>query len=394
VSAVFSFHGAVSSSKSLMNRAQIVRSYEPGIDIIGESSSDDVSLMKRALVNLTKGINVFECGEAGTVLRFLIMRLSREKGEWYLKGRPRLLSRPMDGLTRLLTDLGVTVEFSDQGIHLISDGWKVPDRLEIDAKKSSQFATGLLLNAWNLPKDLHFSLSEQQVSGAYFSMTVKLVEHFGMKVKQLSPREYVVAANTQPQSKELVVEPDLSSCFALVACAALGGQLMIDNFPENSWQPDGFFLKLLEQMQIPFRQTHGQLVVGKTDLIKPIECDLTNTPDLFPVLAVLLARADGVSRITGIEHLVYKESNRLENVVQMLKLLKRDCSYSKEQFKIFGKTEPFEVVSDFDPDQDHRMAMAAQAANFAGAQLNIKDKFVVKKSFPEFWESLGAPCTP
>jgi 3-phosphoshikimate 1-carboxyvinyltransferase len=377
-----------------MNRAQIVRSYNPDIQIIGSSSSDDVRLMKRALLNLKKGAKVFECGEAGTVLRFLILRLSREKGEWYLKGRPRLLARPIEGLTKLLKDLGVQVEASPQGVRVVTEGWAVPDHLLIDAEKSSQFASSLLMNAWNLPKDLNFSLSEHPVSGAYFDMTLKLVEHFGMKVKKVSKHEYTVPANSQPESKSLVVEPDLSSCFALVACAALGGQMMIDNFPNPSWQPDIFFLKLLEQMGIPFRQDKGQLVVGQAEGISPIEADLTNTPDLFPVLAVLLGQASGVSRITGIEHLVYKESNRLENVIQLLKLLGRDCSYSMDQFKISGRSEPYSITSDFDPDQDHRMAMAAQAANFAGANLNIKNKFVVKKSFPEFWQSLGSPCTP
>jgi 3-phosphoshikimate 1-carboxyvinyltransferase len=221
-----------------------------------------------------------------------------------------------------------------------------------------------------------------------------LVQHFGLKVNEISPRHFVVGKNSKPIVKKIAVEPDLSSCFALVACAALGGQMMIDNFPSKSWQPDVYFLKLLESMKIPFRHDLGQLVVGQTEEISPISCDLTNTPDLFPVLSVLLARASGLSVVTGIEHLVYKESNRLENVKQLLQLLGREYSYDEGVFKIYGRSETFNAVGDYDPDQDHRMAMAAQVANFGGAQLDIKSKSVVSKSFPEFWESVGETCTP
>lgn len=390
----FSFHGTVGASKSLMNRALIVQSYNPEIVIRGDSQSDDVKLMKRALVNLKKGIKTFECGEAGTVLRFLMLRLSRQKGEWFLKGRSRLLSRPINGLSQLLIDLGIKIETTPQGVHLETLDWAIPNHLNIDAEKSSQFASGVLLNAWNLPRDLHFSLTPHQVSGAYFQMTVNLVEHFGMKIDKISELEYFIPKNSQPLSRDLEIEPDLSSCFALVACAALSGQLMIDNFPMNSWQPDVFFIELLKRMEIPFRQEHGQLLVGEADVIKPIECDLTNTPDLFPVLAVLLARADGTSRITGIDHLVYKESNRLENAKKLLSILGREYSFADHVFKIHGKAEPFKVKADFDPDEDHRMAMAAQVANFAGAQLHITNRSVVTKSFPEFWDITGDACTP
>ena len=234
----------------------------------------------------------------------------------------------------------------------------------------------------------------EPVSAAYMDMTVKMVEHFGLQVTLSNSTSLRISAGVSPRSLELAVEPDLSSCFALVACAAYGGQLMIDNFPQKSWQPDVAFVDLIQQMNIPCRNDFGQLVVGEAEVIHPITCDLTNTPDLFPVLAMVLARADGASKVTGIEHLVYKESNRLENVQKLLEKLGRGWFYEKGVFTIFGQPEPFTAEGDFDPDQDHRMAMAAQVANMGGARLKIKNKSVVSKSFPEFWQRVGETCTP
>ncbi|MBY0386373.1 3-phosphoshikimate 1-carboxyvinyltransferase, partial [bacterium] len=43
----------------------------------------------------------------------------------------------------------------------------------------------------------------------------------------------------------------------------------------------------------------------------------------------------------------------------------------------------------FDPDQDHRMAMAAQVANLYGARFQILNPHVVDKSYPQFWLHTG-----
>ena len=90
--APFSFIGLPPSSKSLFNRALLVQSFESQIQIIGESSCDDVQLMKEAVKNFkhSKEIN---CGAAGTVFRFMALRASREPGLHILTGSDRLFQR-------------------------------------------------------------------------------------------------------------------------------------------------------------------------------------------------------------------------------------------------------------------------------------------------------------
>ena len=43
----------------------------------------------------------------------------------------------------------------------------------------------------------------------------------------------------------------------------------------------------------------------------------------------------------------------------------------------------------FNPDHDHRMAMAAAVLKLAGFTIDIQDADVVKKSYPGFWKDIG-----
>jgi 5-enolpyruvylshikimate-3-phosphate synthase len=98
----------------------------------------------------------------------------------------------------------------------------------------------------------------------------------------------------------------------------------------------------------------------------------------------------GVSALTGFSHLVHKESDRLAKVQELLRLLGRRFEVVGSEFLIYGDPRPFTATGRIDPDHDHRMAMAAQVANLGGAHLQIQDKAVVNKSFPEFWPIVEA----
>lgn len=382
----FSYKGSMSASKSLFNRALIVQSYNQDIDLIGKSESQDVTNMRVALQALHDGQELLDCGEAGTTLRFLMARASRLPGKRVLKGSSRLFSRPHAGLIKVLKEFGVEATMAGDHCQIKSTGWKEPERsVVVDCSHSSQFISAILLNAWSLPFDLTLELSEQKASEAYLVMTLMVVQNFGMEVHSTGSNKLVIPRHQKPKTKNYPIEPDFSSCFCLAACAVFGGDLTIDPFPEQSVQPDRIFVPVLQGMGVRIFYNNMKLTVQQTEKLKPIEVDLNNSPDMFPILCVLLARANGDSLVTGISQLPYKESNRLENTKKLLKLLGRAFKHEGDKFTIYGNVRPFEAISDFDPDQDHRMAMAAQVANYGGAQLNILNKQVVNKSFPEFW---------
>jgi 3-phosphoshikimate 1-carboxyvinyltransferase len=346
--------------------------------------------MKKALTDFKQGETQFHCGHAGTVLRFLALRLTRETCEWTLMGSPRLLSRPQMGLFHILQQLGVTYQKTQMGLFLQSKGWKT-GKLTVDGSESSQLLSSILLNSWNLPQDLEIELKGQLVSRAYFDLTEKMVRRFGMDLQTLGPNQWLVPAQQKPQHLNFEVEPDMSSCFAVAACAVFGGHCAIENFPQPSWQPDVVFLDIFKAMGVICSQNDRILDVQRTERLLPVTMNVNNCPDIVPVLSVLLARAQGVSRLTGYGHLVHKESNRLRKVQELLTRLGRRWEITDENFVIYGDPAAFSSGGFIDPDEDHRMAMAAQVANFAGARFEITHKHVVNKSFPEFWSIVEKP---
>lgn len=381
------FIGTISSSKSLYNRALIVQSFFPYLKIEGRSQADDVLKMKSAIQGIDSQKS-FDCGEAGTVLRFLALRLSREEGEFDLFGSQKLFERPHDDLIRVLSQLGAKAVLKDHRLYIESQGWKPQgDTLLVPCGRSSQFLSAVALSSWKLPFDLYISPENFRFSRPYFYMTQRLLERLGMRFRYWTD-DFCILKNQELAEEQIKVEPDLSSCFSLAAVAAVSGHLVLQDFPTNSLQPDVYFLEILKAMGVHLSLEQSQLKVSKSPLISGVQVNLKGAPDLFPVLSALCALAKGSSELRGAPHLKYKESSRIEKMKELLE--KTGCEI--EEFDDGLRISPPSKLKGgftFDPEKDHRLAMAAGVLLKSGLQFELLHPEVVNKSFPEFWSSVG-----
>jgi 3-phosphoshikimate 1-carboxyvinyltransferase len=394
LNSVFSFDGEVASSKSLMNRALIAASYKPELKIIGFSDCDDVRLMRQGILDLFQGRPV-NCGHAGTVLRFLAVRASRLPGRHVITGSERLLSRPQEELLPIFGQLGVDSELFPNRLGVYSKGWRlIVDGLQINAQRSSQFASAVILNAWGLKFPLHFHVSRRVVSEGYLRMTIEVVRRLGMRIEDRGA-EFFIPANQEVTASEYRVEPDVSSVFAVAALAVVAGQARVRGFPIKSLQPDAVFVRILKEMgalirlepQAGSQDQWGDLLVKKSPRLCGVNVNIEKSPDLLPVLGVLCALADSPSRIEGVGHLQFKESSRVEKTRELLELMGARVTTTESSVTIepqAGVRSTSAVV--YDVDLDHRMAMAATVARSAGFEIHPSDMGVVTKSFPEFRE--------
>ena len=434
----FHYRGTLSASKSMMNRALVLKSFSPDLKILGDSSCDDVRVLKKALHHLKeKKSDVFDCGQGGTCLRFLLARLSRIPGNYFFKTHPTLLKRPHEGLLGALGQMGVQWEIKkNQGISIISRGWEISGPVTLYLNKSSQYASALLLSAWDLPKPLNLHLNEVNHSQSYLNMTLSFLRQMGLDIVEVSrnrfqspppltqtshklsarnakplvtkPREKCGLATPQPMatgSVELLIppkqkikkfifemEPDMDSTFALGALATVSGSLELESFPGKSEQPSFAFIKILKKMggKIKYDPEQERIFIKKTEDLKAIDINLGNYPDLFPILAILLSRARGLSSLHGLDFLIYKESDRLTKVTELLKNMNFKYEKTKNSIIIQGEKEHnYPPCFDFDPAWDHRMVMAATLATFQGASIRIHQSHAVSKSFPEFLDILS-----
>ncbi len=390
---MFKFAKDLLVSKSWMNRALVIQHFNPRLKVTGETTSDDVVILKKAIAGIGAEDH-FYLGQGGTSLRFFIFLISRKVGTFYIKAHPRLLERPLKEIKEILKQLGVEVELKADEIIVRSLGWKVDGAIMCDTKTSSQFISGLLLSSWNLELDLQIQINKPVVSADYFWMTLELMKTAGF-VYHLEESEasyhLTIPRFQKANALELKAEVDVSSAFSLIASAVVAGDVSIYNWNPKSTQPDMQFLKILTLMGIAYEESVEQLHVKQHKSWKACTVNLNSCPDLFPVLSVLCALAEGTSQLYGAEQLKYKESDRIAKTKELLDLVGFKTEELVDGLGIYGlsSTQDKAKLVVFNPDHDHRMAMAAGVLKLAGYNIKIETPEVVQKSYPQFWQDIG-----
>ncbi|MEK2689085.1 3-phosphoshikimate 1-carboxyvinyltransferase [Bdellovibrio sp. GT3] len=386
----FRFQGSIPGSKSVFNRALIVKSYFPVLDLHGFADCDDVRFMREGLKGIKERSRI-DCGEGGTTFRFMALRASRVRGVHVLKGTPRLMSRPQHGLIDLLQQLGIQAQIKKNEMHIVSEGWKkFKNRvIKVDTTESSQYASALILNSWLLDFDLEFQLVGNKVSESYFLLTLEMLKKMGLRIKQ-TPTGYLVPMGQRLEKLSFDVEADMSSMFTMAAAGVLAGESVIENYPEQTQQPDKVFVDIFKKMGAQVDLDGRTLTVRKPQHLKAVEWNLFQCPDLFPVLAVVCSCAEGTSKLHGAPQLVAKESNRIAKVADLLTLLGIQHEVLEDGMIIHGNPQQsLKKGVVFNPDEDHRMVMAAVLMKLKGHQIQIQHPEAINKSFPEFWDMIG-----
>lgn len=381
----------VPKSKSILNRLLIIESFKSNPSLDFDSSSEDVLYLKAALEKLNH-TNEFFVGLGGTSLRFLALRLSRNLGVWKIRGESRLFQRPQGELIELLSQLGVKATLGPSEVVLeVNRPWNLEREIRVSAAESSQFLSSVVLNAWQLPSDLIIHVSTLELSRGYWEMTLSLCRRLGMSIsiEEQDQTELLLRIAPSVVTKDRMsdlVEADMSSAAALAASAALAGDLVLKAVPESSLQPDFIFLEIFQRLGIGIeRMTRDEVRILKSQVIAPIECNLSQAPDLFPILSVMVSAAQGSSCLFGAPHLAHKESNRITKTSELLSLMGVRNEVRKDGLVIWGSDRPQKQLRHFDVAKDHRLVMACRLAQILGHNIQPSETKSLSKSFPDFW---------
>lgn len=402
---MFHFKGPIQTSKSWLNRALIINFFNKNLVIEGSSNAEDVQYLKNAITCI-KEKNTFDLGLGGTSFRFFVFLISRQPGYWIVKAHERLLERPQEDLLNLMKQLGVKSYFVKNELHLESKGWSTPKKITCSVNFSSQFASGLLLSCWGLEFDMAVEINKPINSFGYLKMTFDLLQKSGMSFviqETDSVLRCIIPKKQSASAISLQEELDLSSAFSLISAGVINGKIEIINWKSELEQPDLLFIDLFKKMNIDFNIKENTFLIEKQKCWKGIDCKLDGAPDLFPVLAVLCAFATGESILSGASQLVYKESNRIKKTHELLSLVGIKSDILIDGLKIYGQTNDDHLVSNFNndpnlsknnkikfnPDHDHRMAMAAGLLILKGYNIELTEPGVVKKSYLNFWQDIG-----
>lgn len=331
------------------------------------------------------------CRASGTTLRFLSAVAALDPRPTRFEGAPRLAERPIGDLYQSLRHLGAHVASPSRfrGLPCVVRGPIHSGQIEIRGDTSSQFTSAMLmvLPTVDGPSTLH--VLGQIVSRPYVAATLALLQDRGVKVRSRA-REFAVPGGQSYQSGPIVVPGDASSAaYVWAAAAATQGRVDVEGVPRDLPQADLAILPILEQMGARVEATSGGIrVSGRLD--RPVSVDMTDTPDLFPLVAVLAALVAGRrSRLRGAPQLVYKESDRRLESVRLARAVGGKVSVFPGHVDIVGTDCPRSL--DLPTLDDHRLVMsAAVAALAAPGPSRLGRREAVTKSFPGFWDALAA----
>lgn len=330
-----------------------------------------------------------DCGESGTTLRLVAALAARLDRSVELTGSPRLSERPIDDLLATLRSLGGHFR------HLKASGLPVEVRgpihggsATLDASKSSQFASALLLTLPILAEDSTLRLTGQVVSEPYIEATLSVLAHHKIRVGRRG-RQFTVPGHQRYRGGGFRVPGDASSAAYLWAAAALGGgRVRVEGIPRAWPQADLAILTVLRRNGASVvRDASGATVSSARR--RPFRIDLTDSPDLYPLAGVLAATTPGASRLVGAGHVMYKESDRKQGTAHLARSLGAKVHLAPNGLRIEGTLRPRALR--LGELADHRLVMsAAVGALAAESDSRIGQALAVRKSYPEFWSTLAA----
>ena len=331
---------------------------------------------------------------SGTTLRLLTGTASLVEGPTILTGDASLRARPMGPLLDALGGLGASARsLSGDGRPPVEvRGFLRGGDVSIPGSVSSQFASSLLLACPLASQDTHLTVVPPIRSEPYVEITLRMLAAFGGHVA-VRGHEYRIAGRQPLQARDVDIPGDFSSAaFPFVAAAISGGDVSVEGLDAALPQGDRAVLELLRAFGARV-DAQGSCIRVRGGELRAQTVDLNDTPDLFPVLAVLATQARGESRFVNGEHLRLKESDRIETATAFLRAMGADVTATKDGCVARG---PSKLHGAFvDSHGDHRILMAAAVAGLvADDAVDISDPWCFRVSYPTFLEdfrALGAP---
>ncbi|WP_298750628.1 3-phosphoshikimate 1-carboxyvinyltransferase [uncultured Serinicoccus sp.] len=340
------------------------------------------------------GVDV-DCGQAGTVMRFVPPLAALADGPVRFDGHPSARTRPVGPVLRALTDIGVEVREGGTGTMpfevlgpLRDDGGRTP-HVRIDASASSQFVSALLLAGATYPAGLRLEHTGTVLpSLPHIEMTLDVLDAVGVHVDRPDPTSWLVPPGRM-RAFDVAVEPDLSSAAPFLAlAAATGGRVLVPGWPQRTTQPGDRMREVLASVGARTEATpEGLLATGAPGgRLSGVDLDLGEVGELTPVVAALCALAGSPSRLRGVAHLRGHETDRLAALAAELARLGARAQELPDGLAI----EPGDLVgARVRTYHDHRMVMFGAVVGAVVPGVVLEDPAAAGKTFPGFdlaWE--------
>lgn len=385
------------ASKSISNRALVIRALSgSSMPIENISDCDDSSVVIDALRDMPPTIDI---KAAGTAMRFLASMLATVAGEHVITGTERMRNRPISVLVDALRSLGADIHYAEkEGFpplrirgRRLSGG-----KLVLKGNVSSQYISSLLMIGPTLAEGLSLELSGEIVSRPYIDMTLSIMRRFGARAEWVSDR--VICVEPVPYTPiPYYIENDWSAASYWYEMVALSpdrnAAVTLPGLFSDSLQGDASVARIFGNLGVATCFDGNTVRISKGEAARgEFACDMVEQPDLAQTVAVTCCLLGIRFRLTGLQTLRIKETDRMAALQRELGKLGFVVKTEGDGTLVWdGETDactPTDNHIAIDTYDDHRMAMAFAPVSLLRTGIVINDPEVVSKSYPGFWNDL------
>lgn len=402
-------HGtiAVPGDKSISHRALIlaakspdaiaVRNLNPGRDLrataqalqaIGAHVELDGTTARVHSGELHDPQSILDCMNSGSTARMMLGVCTGANVRARFDGDDSLRRRPMEPVAAHLRAFGARIETANGTLPVTLDGRTAPQsRRIILVSTSAQIKSAILFAGV-------FSGTPVATLGDKGSRdhTERLLRYFGSDISfdrstvelrsmpsrfadvdvagDFSAAAFFIVAATVAQGSSIVITDagvNPTRTGLLDALMHMGARIEVRNQRERCGEP-------IADIAVESAPLHG-ISIGADLALRAI--------DEILVLAVAAAFAHGETRITGVQELRNKESDRLAAIVRLMQAAGIDVEQLPNGIAIRGG-EPRVDGAVIETHGDHRTAMAAAVLAAGAGALRIDDESSIDVSFPDF----------
>lgn len=395
---------AIPASKSMSHRAVICAGLSEGIsniNNIGESIDIEATCeaMKSLGIRLQKtGSSLciqgnkdlelknpeIKCRESGSTLRFMIPVAALTGKPVTFHGEGRLGERSLEPYYRIFEKQGIKYQTENGRLPLRIEGSLSSGEFQLEGNISSQFISGLMFALPLLEGDSCIKVIGELESRPYIDMTMSMLQRFSIQVENHGYRQFHIRGNQRYKPADYTAEGDFSQAAFWLAAGALGSEITCRGLEPDSLQGDKVIIDIIERMGGRVEAV-GNKLCSRPSGSTGITIDVSQCPDLVPILAVMGALSEGRTEIKNAARLRLKESDRLKAISGELGKLGALIEEREDGLVIEGiKALKGGSVESWN---DHRIAMAlAIAATRCLDPVTIRNADCVNKSYPGFWE--------
>ena len=360
-------------------------------------------------------------GESGLLTRLMIpivAALQNEKSKVVnITGEGTLLNRPLKGATEIMAKFGTLLRplgeqaSSDIKVPLSVQGPLIPGKADISGKDGSQLISGLLMSLPLLQGDSVIHVHDPK-SIPYMFITIDVLKKFGIRIGSemegdeefMETQDWSLCTGITFKIKggqtyhpaSFRIEGDWSAAAHFLVAGAVFGKVRLQGLDTTSLQADISIMDILMDAGASLSQEdESGIITTQRAPLRAFDTDLSNCPDLFPIVAILTAFCSGTSHILGFKRLASKESDRGKAILETLTKMGVSAYAEGDLLTVEGHSLESRILNgtllkggEYTSFHDHRMAMALTVASLgADSPVIIDDTACVAKSFPAFFDT-------